>query len=183
MGEVQRFLRRAAPHASRPDHEADVHALYVAEYPALVRTLALIVRDRATAEDLAQDAFVQLLRHWSKVSRYESPGAWVRRVAIRLAVRESHRSSVRPLREQAAYTAPAAAALRDSAVDPELMAAIAQLSSRQRSVVVLFYLEDRPMEEVADLVGCSVATGWVHLHRARRRLAGLLGEEVTDDVD
>jgi RNA polymerase sigma-70 factor (ECF subfamily) len=39
------------------------------------------------------------------------------------------------------------------------------------------------MAEVADLVGCSVATGWVHLHRARNRLAELLGEEVTDDVD
>jgi RNA polymerase sigma-70 factor, ECF subfamily len=38
-------------------------------------------------------------------------------------------------------------------------------------VVVLFYLEDRPMEEVADLVGCSTSIGFVHPHRARHRLA------------
>jgi RNA polymerase sigma-70 factor, ECF subfamily len=181
MGEVQRFPRRAGPRAAR---HTDVHGLFVAEYPALVRTLALIVRDRAAAEDLAQDAFVQLLRHWGKVSRYDSPGAWVRRVAIRMAVREEHRTKVRPIRERQAYAAaPVAEASYDAQADPALMAAVAQLSPKQRSVAVLFYLEDRPMDEVADLVGCSVATGWVHLHRARHRLAELLGEEVTDHVD
>lgn len=56
-----------------------------------MRTLTLIVRDRAAAEDLAQDAFVQLLRHWPKVSRYESPDGCLRRVAVRMAVREDHR--------------------------------------------------------------------------------------------
>ena len=45
-------------------------------------------------------------------------------------------------------------------------------------MVILFYLEDRPMAEVADLVGCSSSTGFVHLHHARHRLAELLGEEV-----
>ena len=181
MGEVQRFTRRARPRAVGADDEAEVRGLYVVEYPALVRTLTLIVRDRAAAEDLAQDAFVQLLRHWPKVSRYESPGGWLRRVAIRMAVREDHRVKLRPVRERQAYAGDPTYA--DTHADPALIAAVAQLSPRQRSVVVLFYLEDRPMTEVADLVGCSVATGWVHLHRARHRLAELLGEEVPTDVD
>jgi RNA polymerase sigma-70 factor (ECF subfamily) len=190
MGEVPRMTRRAHSRGrdAQPDAqsavEPDVRELFVAEYPALVRTLALIVRDRAAAEDLAQDAFVQLLRHWPRVATYDAPGAWLRRVAIRMAVREDYRSKVRPLREHEAYAGvPTADIQPDSHADPELMVAVAQLSPKQRSVVVLFYLEDRPMVEVADLVGCSVATGWVHLHRARRRLAELLGEEVTDDVD
>lgn len=85
MGEVQRFTRRARPRAVSANDEAEFRGLYVVEYPALVRTLTLIVRDRAAAEDLAQDAFVQLLRHWPKVSRYESPGGWLRRVAVRMA--------------------------------------------------------------------------------------------------
>jgi RNA polymerase sigma-70 factor (ECF subfamily) len=62
------------------------------------------------------------------------------------------------------------------------MAAIRSLPAQQRAVVALYYLEDRPMQEVADLLGCSTATGFVHLHRARKRLAGLLSE-VTGDVD
>ena len=176
MGEVPRIVRRAEP-------RVDVQQLFVAEFPSLVRTLTLIVRDRAAAEDLAQDAFVQLLRHWPRVSTYDAPGAWLRRVAVRMAVRDEHRSRVRPLREKQAYAGTSLTAPEVQHADPALIEAVGQLSPRQRSVVVLFYLEDRPMDEVADLVGCSVATGWVHLHRARHRLAELLGEEVTDDVD
>ena len=176
MGEVPRIVRRAEP-------RVDVQQLFVAEYPALVRTLAIIARDRTAAEDIAQDAFVQLLRHWPRVSTYDAPGAWLRRVAIRMAVREDHRAKVRPLRERQAYAGASLVAPDVQHADPALIEAVGRLSPKQRSVVVLFYLEDRPMDEVADLVGCSVATGWVHLHRARHRLAELLGEGVTDDVD
>ncbi len=66
--------------------------------------------------------------------------------------------------------------------DLDLMSAVRELPLRQRSVVALYYLEDRPMDEVANLMGCSPSTGWVHLHRARKRLAELLGEEASDDV-
>lgn len=158
----------------------DVQAMYEAEYPAIVRTVHLIVHDRAAAEDIAQDTFVQLLRHWTKVSRYDQPGAWLRRVAIRSAVREARRSRMRVVRERQAAPTEGKATLIS---DPTLIQAIRELSPRQRAVVALFYLEDRPMDEIAGMLGCSTATGWVHLHRARRHLAARLGEEVTDDVD
>jgi DNA-directed RNA polymerase specialized sigma24 family protein len=38
------------------------------------------------------------------------------------------------------------------------------------------------MEEIAGILGCSTSTGWVHLHRARKRLGALLTEEVGNDV-
>ena len=60
--------------------------------------------------------------------------------------------------------------------------ATAPYSPRQRAVVVLFYFEDRPMDEIAVLLGCSTSTGWSHLHTARHKLALLLTEEVDDDV-
>ena len=66
--------------------------------------------------------------------------------------------------------------------DAAVRAAVAGLPPKQRAVVVLFYFEDLPMTEIADLVGCSVSTGWSQLHTARRRLAALLSEEVSDDV-
>jgi RNA polymerase sigma-70 factor (ECF subfamily) len=44
----------------------------------------------------------------------------------------------------------------------------------------LFYFEDRPLPEVADLLGCSHATAKVHVFNARQRLATLLTEEVLD---
>ena len=77
---------------------------------------------------------------------------------------------------------PAAGDAADQLPDQELLAAIRTLSPRQRAIVVLFYLEDRPMAEVADLVGCSSSTGFVHLHHARHRLADLRGEEVDGHV-
>jgi RNA polymerase sigma factor (sigma-70 family) len=47
----------------------------------------------------------------------------------------------------------------------------------------LYYLDDMPVSEVADIVGCSESTVSVHLHRARHRLAEIVGEEVETNVD
>jgi RNA polymerase sigma-70 factor (ECF subfamily) len=61
-------------------------------------------------------------------------------------------------------------------VDVDVVRAIARLSGYQRAAVALFYLEDRPVIEVADVLACSEVTAKVHLHRARKRLVELLGE-------
>lgn len=148
------------------------------EYPALVRTLFFIVHDMERAEDLAQDAFTQLLIHWKKVSKYQRPDAWVRRVAIRLAMRSIRRERMRSIVERDSQPA-----LLPQPIDLDLANAIQQLPPRQRSAVVLFYFEDRPMQEIAHILECSTSTGWVHLHKARKRLAALLGEEVSESVD
>lgn len=161
----------------RPTDE-DYAWFFSGEYPGLVRTLFFIVHDVERAEDIAQDAFTQLLVHWRKVSRYERPDAWVRRVAIRLAVRSIKRERMRPLVERSSPTA-----RLPEPIDVDLTNAIAQLPPQQRSAVALFYFEDRPMEEIADILGCSMSTGWVHLHKARKTLAALLGEEVNERVD
>jgi RNA polymerase sigma-70 factor (ECF subfamily) len=52
----------------------------------------------------------------------------------------------------------------------------------QRAAVVLYYWEDRPIAEIAHALGVSESTVKQHLHRARRRLAQILGEEVAGDV-
>jgi RNA polymerase sigma-70 factor (ECF subfamily) len=57
-----------------------------------------------------------------------------------------------------------------------VITALRRLSDRQRAVVVLFYLEDRPTKEIGDLLGMRDVTVSVHLHRARRRLRELLEE-------
>jgi RNA polymerase sigma-70 factor (ECF subfamily) len=161
------------------EDEQEFEWLFAAEYPAVTRTIFFVVHDRARAEEIAQDAFVQLLRHWRKVRRYESPEAWVRRVAIRLAVRDAKRERRLALIR---HESPADQPGPEGPVDVDLLNAIRTLPLRQRSVIALFYFEDRPMDEIAGILDCSVATGWVHLHRARKRLGALLSEEVTDHV-
>ena len=159
----------------------DFRGLFEAAYPGMVRTVWFVVHDRAVAEEVAQDAFVELYRHWRKVSSYDQPLLWVRRVAIRKAQREAARRARRFALERKAATG---ARVEDELhlQDQQLLDAIRSLPPRQRAVLVLFYLEDLPMQEVAELVGCSPSTGFVHLHAARRRLADLLTEGVESDV-
>jgi RNA polymerase sigma-70 factor (ECF subfamily) len=61
--------------------------------------------------------------------------------------------------------------------DVDVQRSLLRLPARQRAVVVLHYFEDRPVREVAELLGVEEATVKVHLHRARSRLRQLLGED------
>jgi RNA polymerase sigma-70 factor (ECF subfamily) len=161
----------------RLDPETEFEWMFRTEYQPVLRTVMLVVRDIGRAEDITQEAFIQLLGHWRKISRYERPDAWVRRVAIRLAVRAARRERLRPLLERGAR-----GPIEEGAADPDVAYAIAKLSPIQRACVVLYYFEDRPMAEVADIAGVSVTAAKVAVHRARRRLAELIGEEVDEDV-
>jgi RNA polymerase sigma-70 factor (ECF subfamily) len=147
------------------------------EFPRVVRAVFLVLNDRQRAEDVAQEAFIQLLSHWKKVSRYDRPEAWVRRVAIRLAVRALRRERRRSVVERA-LDVPTPAVPQDI----DVLQAVRQLPGAQRAVIVLFYFEDRPVAEIAEILGCAQATAKVHLHRARRRLGKMLGEEESLDV-
>jgi RNA polymerase sigma-70 factor (ECF subfamily) len=106
---------------------------------------------------------------------------WVRRVAIRKAQRERQRMWRRGEVERS-ITPPATVVDSPRDPDDEVRAAVQTLPFKQRAVVVLFYLEDRPMDEVAQLLDCSVSSGWSLLHVARKKLALLLSEEVSGDV-
>jgi RNA polymerase sigma-70 factor (ECF subfamily) len=147
------------------------------EYPAVLRTVLFIVGDRGRAEDVTQEAFIQLLTHWQKVSRYDRPGAWVRRVAIRLALRtvkrDRRRGELESVSDELAEL---------SLPDVDLQRAVGELSTMQRAATVLFYFEDRPIAEIVDILGISEGSVKVHLHRARLSLAERLGEEVTEDA-
>ena len=150
---------------------------YRACFAPVARTVFLIVHDRTLAEDVTQEALYRMLKHWRTVSTYERPEAWARRVAIRIAVREVQRASVRPAKEQLAQATP-----YDAVPDPDVARAVATLAPMQRAAVVLFYWEDRPVAEIAETLEVSESTVKQHLFRARRKLAELLGEEVSDDV-
>jgi RNA polymerase sigma factor (sigma-70 family) len=153
------------------ERDAEFTAFFRAEYPGLVRTLYLVTRDKEQARDVAQEAFIQLFARWRRISHYDRPDAWVRRVGIRMAVRASRREQIRPRLEReldfATFPKP---------VDLDVLRAVKELPSSQRAAVALFYLEDRPVSEVAQILSCSEMTAKVHLHRARKRLAELIGE-------
>ena len=152
--------------------EADFHDFFLREFPTVARTAYLILGDRALAEDVAQEALTRALVRWRRIAGYDKPGAWVRRVAIRLALRAGRRRPS-PL-DEVASVVPSI----DARVD--VRNALSSLPRMQRAAVVLRYFEQMPADEIADALGCAEATVRVHLHRARITLARLLGEEVND---
>jgi DNA-directed RNA polymerase specialized sigma24 family protein len=155
--------------------DLDYTAFFRVEFAPVLRTVTLMLRDQSRAEEITQDAFVQLLHDWPKVSHYERPEAWVRRVAVRLAMRA--------IRRQRLWVLVRTELLPRAAPPPsrfDLEGAIRRLSGSQRAAIVLHYYEDRPVSEVAAILGCAEPTARVHLHRGRKRLRELLGED--DDV-
>lgn len=159
------------------ERDLEYEWFFRAEFPSVLRAVFLILRDRGRAEEITQEAFMQLYTHWRKVSRYERPEAWVRRIAIRMAIRHQKRESMRRVVERAGDPTTV-----DVAAHPDLVSAMKTLSPTQRAVIVLYYFEDRPTEEIAEILEMSRSTVRVHLSRGRRHLAELLREEVGDDV-
>ena len=158
----------------RREDEAAYEWFFRTKYPAVLKTAYLVTHDRETARDVTQEAFIQLLRHWRKVSHYERPDAWVRRVAIRIAVRQARKLR---LQRSSEVDPPTAAPVQ---MDPDLVREIRALPAMQRAAIVLFYLEDRPVSEIAEILDCAPSTAKVHLHRARKTLAERLGEVMAD---
>jgi RNA polymerase sigma-70 factor (ECF subfamily) len=149
---------------------ASFDALYRDSFAVVVQSVRWIVGDAEVAREITQDAFVAALVHWRKVSSYDNPGAWVRRVAVRQAVRAANRARTQP-------AFPMAAAASDGDLELDVRAAIAELPAAQRAAVVLRYMHDLPVAEVARTLGCAEGTAKTHLFRARKALAARLGEE------
>lgn len=157
--------------------EEEFEWLFRAHFTSVARTVRLIVGDSARSEEITQEAFAKLWAQWDTLAGYERPAAWARLVAVRMAVRDSRRERARPWLERRSDRQP-----QDVVPDPDLERALRSLTRMQRAAVVLRYYEDRPVAEVAAILGVSDSTIKQHLFRARHRLAELLREEVTDDV-
>lgn len=150
-------------------------AFFREEYPRLVALLIAVTGSRPIAEELAQEALLRAHVRWSRIVRYERPGAWVRRVALNLAShhRNRRRSEQRAVdrlgrqREPYAYV--------DGAIaGDDFWALVRRLPPRQAAAVALHHLEDRPVAEVAVILGCAEGTAKAHLHKGRAALARML---------
>jgi RNA polymerase sigma-70 factor (ECF subfamily) len=153
---------------------------YEASYGRVVALVAAMVGDRHQAEDIAQEAFARALTRWSRVARYDLPEAWVRRVAIRLTI-DATRRTHRALRLSARLAARQGSQARDPLAATALHLALMRLPLPQRQVLVLYYLADLPVNDIARDCGVSVGTVRTRLAAGRQRLERELsetGEEV-----
>jgi RNA polymerase sigma-70 factor (ECF subfamily) len=137
-----------------------------------------ILRDRAAAEDLAQEVFLKL---WQALPRYDGRArlsTWIYAITRNAAV-----SALRARRRPMSMSDPGVLAeveglVASPAADPVdagLRRQVEALPEKQRQAVMLYYMDERPVDEVAEMMGMPVNTVKTHLHRARASLADALG--------
>jgi RNA polymerase sigma-70 factor (ECF subfamily) len=158
---------------------------YIGAVGRLIGQLFPVTGDLNEADEVVQEAFTRAAAtraaaRWSRLRDYDVPEAWVRRVAMNLAA-----DRARNLRRQARAMLklrPPPEVLPASVEALALAEALRSLPIRQRQVLVLHYLADLPVGEVARTLEIPEGTVKSLLARGRHALAAKLGEpeEVLD---
>ena len=155
-----------------------LEALYAAHAAPLARVLRAAGLPDAT--DAVQEAFVQAVVHWRKVSAYDDPLAWIRRVAINRGLNRRRARRRRDALTERIATTSVAYAFESPDPDGQLADLIVLLPPQQRLALSLYYFADLPVAEVADAMQLSEGTVKYHLHAARAALGRAL--ENRDDA-
>ncbi len=143
-----------------------VERLYREQGDRIWRALLAYAGDPEVASDAEAEAFAQLLRRGDKVG---DPERWVWRAAFRIAAGQ--------LKARTRSSGPVPEGIYEFELPPtELTDALRALSPRQRSVVVLHYIANRSVTDVATVLGMTTGSVKVHLSRGRKRLRDILGE-------
>jgi RNA polymerase sigma-70 factor (ECF subfamily) len=149
----------------------DFAELYSAQFHALTIQLYAYTSDFAQAQDLVQEAFARAVPKWNELKTYDDPAAWVRKVAFNLAASRWRRRRTalefarRQREEHTEGPTPDRVALTE---------ALATLPANQRRTIVLHYLADLTVAEIArqDNIPEGTVKSW--LSRGRTTLAAYL---------
>ena len=152
---------------SKPTRSYEV--FFDEHYEPVRRALTVALADAELAEDAAQDAFARAYVHWRTVAEMERPAGWVYVVALRGGRRQRGR------RVAVAAPAPEVDVIGNMLEREALEPMLARLPERQRVAVVLRYLADLPLTDVAAAMGCKLGTAKSTLHTALARLRVDLG--------
>jgi len=181
--------RAAAASSGEPQA---VDAWFRADHPEVYRLCAGFLADATEAEDIAQDAMLKLLDNLDAWDRRRGWRAWRNTIVLNLCRDRLRRLAARRGAEQRATDARHAAvparlpdplsAAQQSEVRDILMAALTELTPREREVFVLRDLEGNDTATTAVALGVGESTVRSLLTLARRRLRTLLGERVPELV-
>ena len=160
------------------DEEA-FDAFYHASFGRLVGQIYAMCGSVTEAQDCVQEAFIRAWDRRRTLDVDQSPEAWVRTVAYRLAVsrwRRARKTLLPPDRAHASRPP----------VEPDvtrvaLARALQSLPADQRRAIVLHHLCDLSVAEVAAEVGAPTGTIKARLSRGRAALAVLLADDTTEE--
>lgn len=142
------------------------------EFSNILALAIAALGDRDDALDVAQETMARTFDRWDDVSTMDRPGAWARRVALNL-VTDSLRRRTRRHRLESRLRAqpPIADAESDTdAWDRHFWAEVVALPDRQRDVVLLHYVDDLAVADIALVLDVPEGTIKSDLSRARASL-------------
>jgi RNA polymerase sigma-70 factor, ECF subfamily len=151
-----------------------------------------MVRDREMAEDLSQDTFIKVLNALDRYDPKYKFSSWIFKIAHNTTLDQLRKKEPQTLSLEGsphARTAEQAETSSFTAVDTaenpeqytaskemgfEIEEAIARLRPEYRSVIVLWHVEGRPYEEIAEITGLPLGTVKTYIHRGRNELREML---------
>ncbi|WP_329085063.1 SigE family RNA polymerase sigma factor [Streptosporangium sp. NBC_01469] len=145
---------------------------------SLMRTAYLLTGNAHLAEDLLQTVLVRVAAHWAKIAD-GNPEAYARKALVNQTISWRRRKQVElpgaelPERAESGQSHDEATVRRIA-----LRHALAQLTPKQRAVIVLRFYEDRTEHETAQLMGVSVGTVKSQTNYALSKLRALAPQEV-----
>jgi RNA polymerase sigma-70 factor (ECF subfamily) len=158
------------------DPQSQFPLLYEREYQSVFRAIRAMVLDQADAEDLTQECFARAYRARRRYKPDAPPSAWLHRIAVNTAISHLRRRRLArflPLKvEQAGEDQDLSRVESRSVVE----LAMADLSPKLRAAVVLQYFEDRPREEIAEILGVPPGTVASRLANAMAQMRARIAE-------
>ncbi len=161
----------------------------VERYQDYVFTITMrVLRSREDAEEAAQDVFLKVYRTLSSFERKSKFSTWLYTVAYRTAVDRARRKQL-PLSsidDEESFIQIAdeggespAGELYHQDLSSQLKEAIGRLKPTDAALITLFYLHEKPVKEVADILGLTLTNAKTKLHRLRE----VLKEELSNQLE
>ena len=140
-----------------------------------------IVSCQEDAEELTQDVFLKAFQQLSSFKAESNFSTWIYRIATNLAISAVRKKRNDVLRLDDSVFANLSDTQVDEALEDEseehmerLQQAMNQLEADERALITLYYLEERPLAEVAFILGMTEGNAKVKLHRIRKKLYVLI---------
>jgi len=164
--------------------EMQAYALLVDRYKDRVFSLALgIVRSREVAEELAQDVFVKAYNALHKFREEASFATWIYRIAYNTAISETRKRKITFVALDDNHSVLLGVNETDNSLKEDevlrLKNAISALNHDEQTIIQLYYLEEKSVEEVSLCLSLSQANVKVKLFRLRAKLKKMLEKSPT----
>lgn len=150
--------------------------LATAEQESLRRFLLSLCGDAAEADDIAQDALVNAYVASGSFRGAARFSTWLFRIAYNCFIDRlrSRRIQTSPLDAPAVQAVPGPEATDGRFRHEDLHRAIGQLPDKERAALLLFYMEDKPVKEVAAILDIPASSVRAYLTRGRRHIKDYL---------